>query len=166
MNSVPVQPWYREPWPWILMAGPAIVVVAGVITAVVAWRTNDVLVADDYYKEGLAINRVLARDKAAARLGISAAISFNADRMRVRILLSGQAAPNKSIKLSLLHPTRGGLDQVVELPGGAGSLYEGSMAPVARGEWRLQLEDAEGAWRLTGLWNSAQDGIALGRPGN
>ena len=31
------QPWYKERWPWILMAGPAIVVVAGVTTA---WITK------------------------------------------------------------------------------------------------------------------------------
>ena len=24
-----VQPWYRHPWPWILMLGPFVVVVAG-----------------------------------------------------------------------------------------------------------------------------------------
>ena len=40
------QPWYRHPWPWILMAGPAIVVVAGIATAVIAVRTADPLVAD------------------------------------------------------------------------------------------------------------------------
>ena len=26
------KPWYREPWPWLLMLGPAVVVVAGFIT--------------------------------------------------------------------------------------------------------------------------------------
>ena len=39
------KPWYREPWPWLLMAGPAIVVVAGVTTAVIAFRGADGLVA-------------------------------------------------------------------------------------------------------------------------
>lgn len=40
------KPWYREPWPWILMAGPAVVVVAGIATMVIAIRTADPLVAD------------------------------------------------------------------------------------------------------------------------
>jgi uncharacterized protein len=39
--------WYREPWPWLLMAGPAIVVVAGLYTAYLAVTTNDALVAGD-----------------------------------------------------------------------------------------------------------------------
>ena len=42
------RPWYREPWPWILMSGPAVVVCAGIATAVIAVETNDGLVAEDY----------------------------------------------------------------------------------------------------------------------
>ena len=32
-------PWYRQPWPWILMAGPAAVLVAGAITTWIAFST-------------------------------------------------------------------------------------------------------------------------------
>ena len=42
----PKKPWYREPWPWILMSGPAIVVVAGTATAIIAIRTADPVVAN------------------------------------------------------------------------------------------------------------------------
>ena len=51
--------WYREPWPWLLMMGPAIVIVAGFYTLWLAIQSNDGLVADDYYKRGLAINQTL-----------------------------------------------------------------------------------------------------------
>ena len=62
-------PWYRQRWPWILMAGPAAVLVAGAITTWIAFSTSDGLVAQDYYKQGLAVNKVLAKEEAAARLG-------------------------------------------------------------------------------------------------
>ena len=39
-------PWYRHRWPWLLMSGPAIVVVAGIATTVIAVRTNDPMVAN------------------------------------------------------------------------------------------------------------------------
>ena len=65
----PTKPWYREPWPWLLMSGPAIVVVAGIITTVLAVRTHDGLVVDDYYKQGLAVNKDLSRDLAAKKIG-------------------------------------------------------------------------------------------------
>lgn len=47
-------PWYREPWPWLLMAGPLIVIIAGLVTAWLAVTSSDGLVTDDYYKKGLA----------------------------------------------------------------------------------------------------------------
>lgn len=49
-------PWYREPWPWLIMAGPAAVIVAGVYTTILAFSSTDGLAADDYYKQGLMIN--------------------------------------------------------------------------------------------------------------
>jgi hypothetical protein len=64
------QPWYREPWPWLLMLGPVVVIVAGFVTAYLAVVSNDGLVEDDYYKQGLAVNQRTARDQRAAELGI------------------------------------------------------------------------------------------------
>ena len=68
-------PWYKEPWPWILMAGPAIVIVAGFVTAWLAIISNDGLVTDDYYKQGLALNQRLQRDHDASDRGWRAAYS-------------------------------------------------------------------------------------------
>ena len=53
--------WYREPWPWLLMAGPLVVVAASLASAWIAVKSDDGVVADDYYKQGLAINRKLPR---------------------------------------------------------------------------------------------------------
>ena len=166
MNTLIARPWYREPWPWILMSGPAIVVVAGVMTAVIAWRTDDPLVTDDYYKQGLGINQELKRDFAAARMGLSAAVSFGTDRTRVRVTLAGAQLEETSLRLRLVHPTRAGFDQVVKLEPVAGGLFEGHMSAVIGDTWHLQLEDDKGVWRLTGLWKSSADGVTLGRATN
>jgi hypothetical protein len=60
--SETAKPWYREPWPWILMAGPAIVIVAGAFTMTLAFTMKDELVATDYYKRGIEINKTLRED--------------------------------------------------------------------------------------------------------
>ena len=67
-----MQPWYRSPWPWLLMSGPAVVLVAGAITTWIAFASADGLVAEDYYKQGLGINKVLAREEAARSRGLLA----------------------------------------------------------------------------------------------
>jgi hypothetical protein len=58
-----MKPWYREPWPWILMSGPAAVVVAGVATTWIAFATADSLVTEDYYRRGVTINDRLACER-------------------------------------------------------------------------------------------------------
>jgi hypothetical protein len=137
-------PWYREPWPWILMAGPAAVLVAGAATFWIAVSTADGLVADDYYKRGLAINQVLAREENARRLGVRAHIDAHAGRLRVA--LSG-AAP-EALFAQLAHATRSGLDQRLRLARAAPGLYEAQLPPLAPGRWRIVLEDPRREWRV------------------
>ena len=154
-------PWYREPWPWLVMAGPAAVVVAGAITTVIAFRSFDGVVADDYYKQGLAINRLMAREAAAKRLGVAAALGFSAGRTRVRVTLAGAADPT-SLRVVLVHPTLRAWDQSLLLARVSPGVYEGVMRVPRPGAYRLQLEDGEGRWRLDGSWNGADDGARLG----
>lgn len=49
------QPWYKEPWPWILMAGPAIVMVACFYTIYLAFTQFDEPLTGGAYKKGLQI---------------------------------------------------------------------------------------------------------------
>ncbi len=56
-------------WPGILIALPLSVVVASAITAVFIVRHPEGLVAEDYYKQGKAINARLAKTERAHQLG-------------------------------------------------------------------------------------------------
>jgi hypothetical protein len=153
MTDRDTNPWYREPWPWLLMAGPAIVVVAGIATAIIAIETNDGMVAEDYYKQGLAVNRVMARDAKAEALGMQADVQFNEEHDRVRVMIRGGSQP-AAITLRLVHPTRAGEDQVVTLAHAGGGVYEGRIAPPGRGRWSLRIEDGEGTWRISKTWRN------------
>ena len=146
--------WYTHPWPWLLMSGPAIVVVAGFYTLFLAIRSNDGLVAEDYYKQGLAIDRVIAREERAAQLGLSAALRYDGNRDTVRVTLrpAGIAAP--ALTLRVVHPTRAGEDRVVELKNVSPGVYEGSLAEPPMVARQLVLEDAGGSWRLAGEWQA------------
>ena len=145
-NGVRAQAWYREPWPWILMAGPATVVVAGFFTAWLAVRSDDGLVVDDYYKQGLAINRTLKRSAAAERLGISARLTLADGRVQVQL----GAARSGPLTLLFAHPTRAGMDQKVKLSLVQAGIYEGQLQPLRPGRWHVFLEQSD--WRLAGDW--------------
>jgi hypothetical protein len=155
-------PWYREPWPWILMSGPAIVVVASFATLALAVSSNDGLVADDYYKQGLGINREIGRDEAAREMGLTAAVQFNDAHDRVRVLLRDSETAPAALKLALLHPTRDGEDQRVTLARESDGVYSGRIARPHDGRWRISLQDADGSWRLVGDWRTDRAAVTLG----
>ena len=159
--TTPVRPWYREPWPWLLMIPPAAAVVMGIVMVVLAVGSDDGLVVEDYYKRGLAINQVLDREARAAALGLVATVSFSPARDRVRVLVSSDGQRATQATLRLVHPTRAGHDQTVALAPGAGAVLEGELAPVPPGTWRLVLEDAGGEWRLAGHWRTADSQVTL-----
>lgn len=41
-----VRPWWREPMLWLVLGGPLIVVVAAIVTGVIAWHGADPVVTD------------------------------------------------------------------------------------------------------------------------
>jgi hypothetical protein len=139
-----MKPWYRERWPWLLMAGPSLVLVAGALTTWIAFASADGLVAEDYYKQGMGINRQLAREDAARRLGISCEIRVEPERIAVK--LHGSAP--EAIFVHLAHATRAGHDVRLRLvPAGEG-LYAGELAVLPPGRWRAVVEDPRGTWRI------------------
>jgi hypothetical protein len=117
--------WFREPWPWFLMAGPLAVVVASLASAWIAVASDDGVVADDYYKQGLLINQRLA-DTARERVPAPVAtISFAGDGA-VRVHLDDLPAPPARLRLTLAHP--------------------GERAPVGLALWRVDNGDWVGAF--------------------
>lgn len=153
-----VKPWYREPWPWILMAGPAVVIVAGIFTAGLAIHSADGLVDDDYYKQGLAVSQRVERDQKAVELGLVAEFMLSAEAREVRLFLTakGETALPEKLELRLTHPTQAGQDQKVTLTRDAQGFYSGKLVSVPQGRWYVALEDAAHVWRLTGEWNTLQ----------
>jgi uncharacterized protein len=59
-------PWWKFGHVWMVVAGPAVVVVASFITLYLAITRPDPVVSDDYYREGIEINQRLSSQEAAS----------------------------------------------------------------------------------------------------
>jgi hypothetical protein len=150
MNSVDSRPWYREPWPWILAAGPFIVVIAAFYTAWLAVKSNDGLVTEDYYRKGLSANQTIARSEQATKMGLVAGVRITSDTLSVRLQAKDRDfVMPPTLALTISHPTRAGLDQARVLLRN-GELYSGDVRLPAAGHWLVLLEDERKTWRLMG----------------
>jgi len=125
---------------------------------VLAVRTSDGLVADDYYKRGLEINRVLARDARAHELELAADIEISRGDNRVTASLSGTSAFEgpAELRLGFYHATRAGEDQVLTLRRDARGVHTAPAPALSEGRWHVIVETAE--WRLTRIIHLPRDG--------
>lgn len=152
-----VLPWYRYPMVWMLIAIPFSAVVMGVIMIWLAITTDDGLVADDYYKQGMAINRDLHRNTQAQSIGISAALEMTESEgvIRVSVALNKGALESypDSLQLKLQYATHDHNDVQLLLNHGLDDQYIGLISqPLIQGKWYLEL--SEGDWRLNGYMNA------------
>jgi hypothetical protein len=126
-------------------------VVAGIITVIIAANTEDGLVVDDYYKEGLAINEVIAHDQKAHELGLAAFIDANSETGQIQVSLSSRQKFEvpEEITFRLIHRTRSGEDQITTLNRvGDAADYRGFIKPpIIPGRWTVQIQSQD-QWRL------------------
>lgn len=136
------------------MAGPAVVIVAGFITAWLAIESNDGLVDDNYYKVGLSVNQQLKQKQLAAELNLKADLSIVGGQS-VQLVLSGlpkEALP-ETLQLRLVHPTRKGEDQPIMLKR-EGRVFSGPLTGnPGTGRWNVVIEDPLAGWRMDGVWD-------------
>lgn len=161
-------PWYRQGWPWFLILLPATVVVACFVTLYLAIRHQDSLVHDDYYKEGLAINRDLARGEYAREHAIAGVLSFDATTLAVELQLDNASPTLPGLRLEVLHPTDQARDQVLTLLRAGDNIFIGKAAAPIDGKFYLLLEPAHGEahlWRLRGTLVADVSGISTARLG-
>jgi len=150
--------WFREPLVWMLIAIPLSSVVMGVVMVTLSIASFDGLVADDYYKRGLEIDRVLDRDRAAARAGLVGRLQVDGGGSRLALRA---AAPEfeepASVTLELSYATRAGLDRRVRLTRLAPGDYAGPALALPAGRWYVQVAGAD--WRLTGALRIPGSGV-------
>jgi len=145
------EPWYKQFWPWFLIALPLSVVVAALVTINIAIETDDGLVSDDYYKEGLAIHKDADSVARAKALGVAGMVSYDADTGAITLSLDkplkGDAS---SLLLEVTHPTMPNQDQTVQLTPVGAARFAGRLEPLSPANWKLALRPADRSWRVDG----------------
>ena len=145
-------PWYKQFWPWFLMTFPALAVIAGIITIILAVESDDGLVTDNYYKKGLAINQTLDKKQQALKLNIEAHANWDPLTQTISLKLSGNMAElPPRLTMQLAHATRAKQDQIITLfLSPDKTSYTGRVKTVKQGNWIIILEPENQNWRIDG----------------
>ena len=136
-------------------------VVAGLSTLYIANRHADDLVVDEYYRDGLAINRQLAKQERAQALGISSRLEISGRSVTAHV--SGPVEA-QALRLDLSHPLEADRDFSVPLTRVGPGTYRGELQEPVFPRWHWRLEPMQtGAWRLDGSLSPGDLDHATGR---
>jgi len=167
MRREDTDPWYRQFWPWFIIALPAFAVVSGLYTVWIAAHTQDSLVVRS--DEGIytRTEKNLAAERNATRLRLFAEIEIQRETGAVLVTMSSspQVKFASSLQLRMRHPTMAARDATVALHAAIPNAEEnptwaGHFAVPPAGRYYLSLSSGD-TWRLSGEW-SGQSHFRLG----
>lgn len=158
--------WLREPWMLLVLGGPILVVIAAIATGIIAWRSADKVVSNDYYRAGLQIDQDLQRDAKARIYNMQAQLQRDATQQELQLRLTGAAALPAVAKLSIASSANGLQESE--------AIYKINMAQVQPGlyqarlplalqkdsqNWHIKISGDD--WRLTQAWPRGQSQLQL-----
>ncbi|AEG69378.1 FixH family protein [Ralstonia solanacearum] len=59
-SAAQARPWWREPWPWLLMAGPFVAMIGCGVTIWLAATHPDPVVQDNVVRRGLVVEKAVS----------------------------------------------------------------------------------------------------------
>lgn len=145
------KPWYKHFWPWLVIFFPMTAVVAGIATVIIAYKTDDGLVEEEYYKQGLLINFSKKMDQHALELGLNGYMRVDTKAGEIYVLVeeASKEADLTTMTITLKHATRAEMDQTILLDALNDKEFSGPLEGLAAGKWNVSVV-ASDSWRLTG----------------
>jgi len=142
-----ITPWYKQFWPWFLIAIPLSSIIVGSQVMRLATDGTNSMVVDDYYKEGKSINARLDKIEKARELGITSTLLIEDGNIELRFL-SGAPVSGEALKLDFFHVTQEAKDIAVLLTRDASGIYRSNEDFPVSGKWRLRLTPVDESWKI------------------
>ncbi|MDJ0708799.1 MAG: FixH family protein [Woeseiaceae bacterium] len=152
------QPWYRQFWPWFIIALPASAVIAGLTTLWISMQTTDSLVLVPEQGVKTAADRQVAAARLASELGLAAAIDIDLTTGVVTAVMRSGDLDNApaTLEFEMSHPTIAARDHLITLnkamPDADGNpVWVGHFVALPQGRYYAVLKSDD--WRLSAEWH-------------
>lgn len=154
MEQRDTTPWYRQFWPWFILAILSWGVVSATITLTVALKNPPHMMTGDYAKLGKALVDTHVRADRAEALGLSGTLQAENDEWLLR--LDATELPAQQLMLLVQHPTDAGRDRQIVLNRTGSDEYRAEAIDVpVRG--RLIVSDLEQTWWISSSFQTDGD---------
>ncbi|WP_413113531.1 FixH family protein [Thaumasiovibrio sp. DFM-14] len=140
--------WYKQFWPWFLIALPASAVIGSLTTVSIFAKNKVSLVAEDYYKKGKAVNLDLSRIELAQQSGINALLTFENQQGEI-LFNQGELAVLPSLRITFSHRTLPDQDFDLLITPDASGIYRFNTTAVINGPWFIEVEPFDRSWLLS-----------------
>lgn len=147
IDSLSPPPWYKQFWPWFIIAVPALSMVLSITMMTLAINTTDSMVNDDYYKEGKGINLQLSKIQEARAQNIKTQLSITPNNVSVTFI-SGVPQGGEAIELEFFHATLIDRDFKVLLTKDGNGVYRAQINNDIVGKWKLSLHPYNQQWKI------------------
>lgn len=147
-----VKPWYKQFWPWFLIALPATVVIWTIMTVIVFTQNSVDLVTEDYYKKGKGINVDISKVNIAKELGLSASLNEKGNSVIIT-LDKGKLDHFPAISAMFVHRTLPDRDFTQLLTADARGNYTLTLGHHLEGPWFIELTPHDEEWLVQGRMN-------------
>ena len=151
-EQLPPTPWYRQFWPWFLLTPLIMTVCLSSYMLRVAFTQDQSMVSDNYYKNGLAINRLMEDLSAAKKLGMTAQIRMDNEKLLLQLDANSPLPADVLPTLTFSHPVSRKKDVTLTLQAVGNQQFVASLPDLDQGKWYLDIESTKTqhmpAWRL------------------
>ena len=158
MEHEDTEPWYRQFWPWFIIALLSSSVIAGLTTVWISLQTTDSLVLVPEQGVRAEAERQVAASRLATELGLAAAVDIDMTTGAVTAVMRAGDLEDvpATLQFEMSHPAFADRDHRITLskamPDASGNpVWVGHFVSVPHGRYYAVLNSSE--WRLSAEWN-------------
>lgn len=152
------EPWYRQFWPWFIIALLSSSVIAGLTTVWISLQTTDSLVVKSGDDVQMIAERRISAERLASELGLAALLDIEPRTGAVSVAMQSGAlaAVPQRLELEFAHPAFADRDQLLTLhraqsDASGNPVWSGHFVTVPDGRWYVTLRSGDD-WRVAGEW--------------
>jgi uncharacterized protein len=159
MQEPVAKPWYKEPWPFILIGITGLGVVAGSTLAFIGISNPPEIVRGDYAQFARGLVDTNVRTGRARELGLSGSMALADAQLTLNLSAIDPQALPAQLLVQFQHPAYSELDATVLLQRQADGRFVGQIGEAPHERAQVIVTDLEQTWWLSGRLGSMGPGV-------